>query len=162
MTSLFPPKESLVSDIVAGDGNIEKPFYGDIVISLGLAQEIKLSNNTLFIKNTMFYWQICLKTMEVLHLREVSGICAVKARSIGQFWVKKLSKTMEVLHLRKVSVVHKIKARSIVQFWVNNCLNYGIASHQGSIRYLRAVLGQKLSKTMELLLLREVSGICKD
>jgi hypothetical protein len=29
MTSLFPPRESLVSDIPAGDGNIEKLFYGD-------------------------------------------------------------------------------------------------------------------------------------
>jgi hypothetical protein len=32
MTSLFPPRESLVSDIPAGDGNIEKPLftvYGD-------------------------------------------------------------------------------------------------------------------------------------
>jgi hypothetical protein len=28
MTSLFPPRESLVSDILAGDGNIEKLFYG--------------------------------------------------------------------------------------------------------------------------------------
>ncbi len=28
MTSLFPPRESLVSDIPAGDGNIEKFFYG--------------------------------------------------------------------------------------------------------------------------------------
>jgi hypothetical protein len=28
MTSLFPPRESLVSDIPAGDGNIEKLFYG--------------------------------------------------------------------------------------------------------------------------------------
>jgi hypothetical protein len=26
MMSLFPPRESLVSDIPAGDGNIEKPF----------------------------------------------------------------------------------------------------------------------------------------
>ncbi len=25
---LFPPRESLVSDIPAGDGNIEKLFYG--------------------------------------------------------------------------------------------------------------------------------------
>ncbi len=28
MTSLFPPRQSLVSDIPAGDGNIEKLFYG--------------------------------------------------------------------------------------------------------------------------------------
>jgi hypothetical protein len=28
MTSLFPPRESLVSDIPAGDGNIGKLFYG--------------------------------------------------------------------------------------------------------------------------------------
>ncbi len=28
LTSLFPPRESLVSDIPAGDGNIEKLFYG--------------------------------------------------------------------------------------------------------------------------------------
>jgi hypothetical protein len=28
MTSLFPPRESLVSNIPAGDGNIEKFFYG--------------------------------------------------------------------------------------------------------------------------------------
>ncbi len=28
MTSLFQPWESLVSDIPAGDGNIEKLFYG--------------------------------------------------------------------------------------------------------------------------------------
>jgi hypothetical protein len=28
MTSLFPPRESLVSDIPAGGGNIEKLFYG--------------------------------------------------------------------------------------------------------------------------------------
>ncbi len=28
MTSLFPPRESLVSDIPAGDGNIEKLFNG--------------------------------------------------------------------------------------------------------------------------------------
>ncbi len=28
MTSLFPPRESLLSDIPAGDGNIEKLFYG--------------------------------------------------------------------------------------------------------------------------------------
>jgi hypothetical protein len=28
LTSLFPPLESLVSDIPAGDGNIEKLFYG--------------------------------------------------------------------------------------------------------------------------------------
>ena len=28
MTSLFPPRESLVSDIPAGDGNLEKLFYG--------------------------------------------------------------------------------------------------------------------------------------
>jgi hypothetical protein len=27
MTSLFPPRESLVSDIPAGDGNIEKAFF---------------------------------------------------------------------------------------------------------------------------------------
>jgi hypothetical protein len=27
MKSLFPPRESLVSDIPAGDGNIEKLFY---------------------------------------------------------------------------------------------------------------------------------------
>jgi hypothetical protein len=27
-TSLFPPRESLVSEIPAGDGNIEKLFYG--------------------------------------------------------------------------------------------------------------------------------------
>jgi hypothetical protein len=26
--SLFPPRESLVSNIPAGDGNIEKLFYG--------------------------------------------------------------------------------------------------------------------------------------
>jgi hypothetical protein len=26
---LFPPRESLVSDIPAGDGNIKKLFYGD-------------------------------------------------------------------------------------------------------------------------------------
>jgi hypothetical protein len=26
---LFPPRESLVSDIPAGNGNIEKPFYRD-------------------------------------------------------------------------------------------------------------------------------------
>jgi hypothetical protein len=32
MTSLFPPRESLVSDIPAGDGNIEKLFYGVLVI----------------------------------------------------------------------------------------------------------------------------------
>jgi hypothetical protein len=28
MTSLFPPRESLVSEIPADDGNIEKFFYG--------------------------------------------------------------------------------------------------------------------------------------
>jgi hypothetical protein len=28
MTSLFPPRDSLVSDIQAGDRNIEKLFYG--------------------------------------------------------------------------------------------------------------------------------------
>jgi hypothetical protein len=28
MTSLFPPRESLVSDIPAGEGNIEKLVYG--------------------------------------------------------------------------------------------------------------------------------------
>jgi hypothetical protein len=28
LTSSFPPRESLVSDIPAGDGNIEKLFYG--------------------------------------------------------------------------------------------------------------------------------------
>jgi len=28
MTSLFPPRESLVKDIPAGEGNIEKLFYG--------------------------------------------------------------------------------------------------------------------------------------
>jgi hypothetical protein len=28
MTSLFPPRESLVSDILAGDGNTKKLFYG--------------------------------------------------------------------------------------------------------------------------------------
>jgi hypothetical protein len=27
---LFPPRESLVSDILAGDGNIEKLFYGEV------------------------------------------------------------------------------------------------------------------------------------
>jgi hypothetical protein len=32
MTSLFPPRESLVSDIPAGDGNIEKLFYSITVI----------------------------------------------------------------------------------------------------------------------------------
>ncbi len=29
---LFPPRESLVSDIPAGDGNIEKLFYGVSVL----------------------------------------------------------------------------------------------------------------------------------
>jgi hypothetical protein len=49
--------------------------------------------------------------------------------------------------------------------WSKNC---GSALAQGSIRYSpdkstqrRAVLGQKLSKAMELLHLREVSGIRK-
>ncbi len=32
MTSLFPPRESLVSDIPAGDGNIEKLFYGVVYV----------------------------------------------------------------------------------------------------------------------------------
>jgi hypothetical protein len=31
MTSLFPPRESLVSDIPAGDGNIEKLFSGCVL-----------------------------------------------------------------------------------------------------------------------------------
>jgi hypothetical protein len=33
MTSLFPPRESLVSDIPAGDGNIEKLFLRRLVLS---------------------------------------------------------------------------------------------------------------------------------
>ncbi len=32
MTSLLPPRESLVSDIPAGDGNIEKLFYGVVYV----------------------------------------------------------------------------------------------------------------------------------
>jgi hypothetical protein len=38
MTLLFPPRESLVSDIPAGDGNIEKLFYG-ICSKIGLGQD---------------------------------------------------------------------------------------------------------------------------
>jgi hypothetical protein len=36
MTSLFPPRESLVSDIAAGDGNIEKLFLrcSDLVVQV--------------------------------------------------------------------------------------------------------------------------------
>jgi hypothetical protein len=33
MTSFFPPMESLVSDIPAGDGNIKKVFYSVVAIS---------------------------------------------------------------------------------------------------------------------------------
>ncbi len=32
IASLFPPRESLVSDIPAGDGNIEKLFYGVMIL----------------------------------------------------------------------------------------------------------------------------------
>jgi hypothetical protein len=35
MTLLFPPKESLVSDILPGDGNIEKLFYGVMTLNTG-------------------------------------------------------------------------------------------------------------------------------
>ncbi len=39
MTSLFPPRESFVSDIPAGDGNIEKLFLRCKVIHLSLLPE---------------------------------------------------------------------------------------------------------------------------
>jgi hypothetical protein len=42
MTSLFPPRESLVSDIPARDGNIEKLFYGAT-----LAKTIRLLSSKL-------------------------------------------------------------------------------------------------------------------
>jgi hypothetical protein len=31
---LFPPRESLVSDIPSGDGNMEKLFYGVLMITI--------------------------------------------------------------------------------------------------------------------------------
>jgi hypothetical protein len=46
MTSQFPPKESLVSDIPAGDGNVEKLFYG---VGLG-SQCIRFRNMDSFWK----------------------------------------------------------------------------------------------------------------
>ncbi len=40
MTSLFPPRESLVSDIPAGDGNIEKLFYGVLLTLCSCCEDI--------------------------------------------------------------------------------------------------------------------------
>jgi hypothetical protein len=45
---LFPPRESLVSDIPAGDGNIEKLFYGVSLSNANLLAHaiiIKLTSN---------------------------------------------------------------------------------------------------------------------
>jgi hypothetical protein len=48
MTSLFPPKESLVSDFPARDGNIEKLFYGVKGNNINSAEEnyAKLATGT--------------------------------------------------------------------------------------------------------------------
>jgi hypothetical protein len=41
ITSLFPPRESLVSDIPAGEGNIVKLFYGVATSTLGEREEAR-------------------------------------------------------------------------------------------------------------------------
>jgi hypothetical protein len=45
MYKLFPPRESLVSDIPAGDGNIEKIFYS---VGIECAKETKDLNLMFF------------------------------------------------------------------------------------------------------------------
>ncbi len=47
MTSLFPPRESLVSDIPAGDGNIEKLFLRCKLIlgTVGIEKEKNLNTD---------------------------------------------------------------------------------------------------------------------
>jgi hypothetical protein len=42
MHKLFLPRESLVSDIPAGDGNIEKLFYGVFLFKLGILPKLRI------------------------------------------------------------------------------------------------------------------------
>jgi hypothetical protein len=73
--------------------------------------------------------------MEVLHLREISGIRAVKNTQHRAVLGQKLSKIMKCFILK----------------------NYQYS--RGKSTQHRSVLGQKLSKTMKLRHRREVSGI---
>ncbi len=50
---IFPPRESLVNDIPAGDGNIEKPFYGAPILQ---EERVKIRNDSnLYIPPEMLY-----------------------------------------------------------------------------------------------------------
>ncbi len=53
MTSVFSPKESLVSDIPAGDGNIEKLFlqWGFWNIETLTLEIIKIHGTEIFVRN---------------------------------------------------------------------------------------------------------------
>jgi hypothetical protein len=68
MTSLFPLRESLVSDIPAGDGNIEKLFYGvSCPRHLAMAHMGKKWRRTIFAKKRLYTFSKSLNIFFFLH-----------------------------------------------------------------------------------------------
>jgi hypothetical protein len=61
MTSYFPPIESLVSDIPAGDGNIEQLFYGVVQHFQAFLPGLNFFFQQ---KNLEQSWQHCLRDLQ--------------------------------------------------------------------------------------------------
>jgi hypothetical protein len=56
INKLFPPKESLVSDIPSGEGNIEKLFYG-------VWAEIRVQNS---VKHLFLFWLVLMTFVKII------------------------------------------------------------------------------------------------
>jgi hypothetical protein len=76
MTSLFLPRESLVSDIPAGDGNIEKLFYGEVGPHSAASKESDLKVK--FMKAVFSIWVSYKIYRYVQHFQIISHILVSK------------------------------------------------------------------------------------